>query len=224
MRSKRADDQATRRRLVDAATRQFAALGYKHVTIRKICREAGANVAAVNYHFRDKMGLYEEVLETAFAVVRETTERAITAGEGKSPEEKLKAYIRVHSEAILSTTGPRPLHLLINREMQEPTLGIDTVVDRTMKPRFDYLFSVVGDILNLPPDDERVTLSALSIHGLIIMFRPNPLTERFGKRLKLHYAPERITEHLMNFSLAALNPYRRAPRPKRARSQQSVRV
>ena len=82
-------------------------------------------MAAVNYHFRDKMGLYEEVLESAFAVVRETTERAMAAGKGKSAEEKLKVYIRVHSEAILTMTGPRPLHLLINREMQEPTLGLD---------------------------------------------------------------------------------------------------
>jgi len=212
VRSKQTDDQATRRRLVDAATRLFAAQGYKHVTIRKICRDARANVAAVNYHFRDKMGLYEEVLESAFAVVRETTERAMAAGKGKSAEEKLKAYIRVHSEAILSSTGPRPLHLLINREMQEPTLGLDTVVDRTMKPRFDYLFGVVGDLLHLPPDDERVTLSAISIHGLIIMFRPNPLTEHFGKRLKLKYAPERITEHLMTFAVAAIDSYRRAPK------------
>ena len=138
----------------------------------------------------------------------------MAAGKGKSAEEKLKAYIRVHSEAILTMTGPRPLHLLINREMQEPTLGLDAVVDRTMKPRFDYLFSVVAEILDLPADDERVTLSALSIHGLIIMFRPNPLAERFGKRLKLNYAPGRITEHLMTFSLAAIDSYRRAPKPR----------
>jgi AcrR family transcriptional regulator len=50
---RRADEQQTRRRILDAATRQFVVKGYKHVTIREICREARANVAAVNYHFRD---------------------------------------------------------------------------------------------------------------------------------------------------------------------------
>jgi AcrR family transcriptional regulator len=214
VRSKREADQLTRHRLVEAATRQFAALGFTHVTIRAICREARANVAAVNYHFRDKMGLYEEVLESAFKVVRDTTERAIEAGKEKSAEEKLKAYIRVHCEAILSQSGPRPLHQLMHREMHEPTVGIDKVVDRTMKPRFEYLFSVIGGLLGLPPHDERVTITAISIHGLIIMFRPNPLAERFGERLKLHYTPEGITEHLMRFSLAAIEAYRRAPVPR----------
>jgi AcrR family transcriptional regulator len=225
--AKRADDQLTRRRLVEAATRQFGALGYKHVTIRAICREAQANVAAVNYHFRDKMGLYREVLESAFAVLRDTTGRAIRAGQGKSAEEKLRAYIRVHSEAILAITGPSALQQLLHREMQEPTVGFDSLVDRTLKPRFEYLFKVIGELLDLPPHDQRVTLSALSIHGLILMFRPNPMADRFGARLKLKFTPERITEHLLTFSLTALDAYRRAQgsrlraqaKPSRARSK-----
>jgi TetR/AcrR family transcriptional regulator, regulator of cefoperazone and chloramphenicol sensitivity len=209
VRSKRADDQLTRRRLIEVATRQFGALGYKHVTIRAICREARANVAAVNYHFRDKMGLYREVLESAFAVLRDTTERAIRAGQGTSAEEKLRAYIRVHSEAILATQGPSAIQQLLHREMHEPTVGLDSLINRTLKPRFEYLFKVVGELLDLPPHDQRVTLSAFSIHGLIIMFRPNPMSERFGAQLKLKFTPERITEHLLTFSLTALEAYQR---------------
>ena len=183
------------------------------MTIRAICRDARANVAAVNYHFRDKMGLYPEVLESAFAVLRDTTDRAIRAGEGQSAEEKLRAYIRVHSEAILATSGPSAIQQLIHREMQEPTVGLNSLVDRTLKPRFEYLFKVIGEMLDLPPHDVRVTLSATSIHGLVLMFRPNPMAERFGALLKLKYTPEQITEHLLAFSLAAVGAYRR---PKKA--------
>ena len=208
MKGKRRDDQLTRRRLIDVATRQFGACGYKHVTIRSICREAQANVAAVNYHFRDKIGLYKEVLESAFAVLRDTTERAIRAGQGKSAEEKLRAYIQVHSGAILATSGPSAIQQLLYREMQEPTVGLDRLVDRTLKPRFEYLFTVVGGLLDLPPRDERVTLSAISIHGLILMFRPNPMADRFAAHMKLKHTPERITEHLLVFCLAALEAYR----------------
>lgn len=208
MKGTRRDDQLTRRRLIDAATKQFGALGYKHVTIRSICREARANVAAVNYHFRDKMGLYKEVLESAFAVLRDTTERAIQAGEGKSAEEKLRAYIQVHGEVILASSAPSAIQQLLHREMQEPTVGLDSLIDRTLKPRFEYLFTVIGELLDLPPHDERVTLSAFSIHGLILMFRPNPMAERFGAQLKLKFTPERITEHLLTFSLTALDAYR----------------
>ena len=52
-------DQETRQRLLEAAARLFAARGFTHVTVREICNAANANVAAVNYHFGDKLGLYE---------------------------------------------------------------------------------------------------------------------------------------------------------------------
>src|SRR5271167_3458241 len=55
----------TRRRLLNVGAELFAEHGFNHVTVREICQAAGANVAAVNYHFRDKLGLYKEVVETA---------------------------------------------------------------------------------------------------------------------------------------------------------------
>ena len=69
-----AADLETRDRLLKAAEQLFAERGFKNVTVRDICRVARANVAAVNYHFGDKMGLYREVLQIAIDAVRETTE------------------------------------------------------------------------------------------------------------------------------------------------------
>jgi AcrR family transcriptional regulator len=56
-------DAATRRRLLAAGRRVFALKG-AGVTVREICAEAGANVAAVSYHFGSKDGLLAEVLST----------------------------------------------------------------------------------------------------------------------------------------------------------------
>jgi TetR/AcrR family transcriptional regulator, regulator of cefoperazone and chloramphenicol sensitivity len=54
----------TEKRLLDAAGEVFAEFGYRAATVRQICEKAGANVAAVNYYFRDKEGLYLAVLRS----------------------------------------------------------------------------------------------------------------------------------------------------------------
>lgn len=52
----------TRERILEAASSVFSEKGFEKATVRDICSRAGANVAGVNYHFGDKLGLYRELL------------------------------------------------------------------------------------------------------------------------------------------------------------------
>ena len=63
------NDLATRDRLLGTAARLFADNGFATVSVRDICRDAGANVAAVNYHFTSKDTLFRDVLQRRAAVV-----------------------------------------------------------------------------------------------------------------------------------------------------------
>jgi AcrR family transcriptional regulator len=49
----------TREKLLEAAGQIFAEHGFQAATVREICSRAGANVAAINYYFGDKVELYE---------------------------------------------------------------------------------------------------------------------------------------------------------------------
>jgi hypothetical protein len=60
MNSVKKQDICTRERLLAGACEIFTKKGYRDATIADICERAGANVAAVNYHFGDKETLYIE--------------------------------------------------------------------------------------------------------------------------------------------------------------------
>ena len=93
------NDRETRDRLLQASEQLFAARGFRDVTVRDICRAARANVAAVNYHFGDKLGLYREVLQVAIDAMRETNEAGQRAAEGQPAAEKLRRYIAIFCTA-----------------------------------------------------------------------------------------------------------------------------
>ncbi|MEV4517754.1 TetR family transcriptional regulator [Dactylosporangium sp. NPDC049525] len=59
---RRRDAAGTRRLLLDAARRRFAAAGYTATTVRDIATDAGVNVALINRYFTSKEGLFEACL------------------------------------------------------------------------------------------------------------------------------------------------------------------
>ena len=87
-------DQETRQRLLDAAARLFAERGFNKVSVREICKEAGANVAAVKYHFGDKEQLYKAALKNAFRC-RVDQMPAPNWPAGTPAATKLREFIRV---------------------------------------------------------------------------------------------------------------------------------
>jgi AcrR family transcriptional regulator len=57
----------TRQRLLDAAERLFASRGFDGTSLREVTAEAGANVAAIHYHFGSKEELLRAVLSRIVA-------------------------------------------------------------------------------------------------------------------------------------------------------------
>lgn len=62
-RTSREDGDATKARIIEAAGKLFAERGYAETTSKDICERVEINLAAVNYHFGSRDGLYQEVLD-----------------------------------------------------------------------------------------------------------------------------------------------------------------
>jgi len=178
------NDVATRARILRAGQHLFAERGFKRVTIRDICREAGANVAAVNYHFGDKRGLYREVLQTAIDAMRATSEQAREAGRGQRPEVQLRRYLEVFLSRILKP-GSEEVHRLIHREMTDPTPAFDALVEQGVRPRVEYLSGLIVQMIGGSPRDQRVLRCVSAIQAQALAYIPNPVAMRLG----LAFAP-----------------------------------
>jgi AcrR family transcriptional regulator len=208
-------DRETRDRLLNAAETLFADRGFKAVTVREICQAAHANVAAVNYHFGDKLGLYREVIQKAIDAMREATEAARSAGEGREAEEQLRLYIGIFLRRLLAS-GHESIHKLINREIIDPTPALDDLVEQGVRPRIEYLSSVIGRMIGCTPSDKRVLHCVVSIQAQSVMFaRPNPVADRLGFTSAPTPAQvEQAARHIAEFSIAGI---RAVARPLRIR-------
>jgi AcrR family transcriptional regulator len=206
-------DQETRERLLNAAERLFSERGFKGVTVREICREARANVAAVNYHFGDKLGLYRQVLRGAIEAMRSATEAARQAGAGQTPDEKLRRYVALSLRRFLAP-GHETIHKLIDREMGTPTPALDDLVEQGVRPRLEYLSGVIAEMMGCDPSERRVLLCVMSVQAQSLMYgRHNAIAERLG--FSARPSPAKIEEaarHIADFSIAGIRASRRADR------------
>jgi AcrR family transcriptional regulator len=201
----------TRQRLVEAAAMLFSNKGFENVTVREICKASNANVAAVNYHFGDKAGLYRAVVMLAIEQMLETNELSQRAGDGLSPEEQIRGYVRVF---VTRLTGQGPtawIHRLMAREMEHPTEALDLVMRQVVLPRLEYLSGVVAAIMQLPATDLRVKRCVGSLQSQCLMAArqmPTALEKSFGPALR---DVDSAIDHIADFSIGGMRSIAAAP-------------
>jgi TetR/AcrR family transcriptional regulator, regulator of cefoperazone and chloramphenicol sensitivity len=194
------DDPRTR--IIEAAGEIFAEKGFKGGTVREIIQRAGVNLAAVNYYFRDKEGLYIDVVKTAICGAK---------GElphwepGTPPEQKLGDFIRHWMRIILGEKKvPWHRHVMMH-EIMQPTSFCTAIIAEMIRPRAEMLIGIVGELVPHMPAEQR-RLVAHSIAGQYLFYHLNmPIVSRLvGEEEFGNYTPDRLAEHILAFSLAAL--------------------
>jgi len=200
-------DDATRHQLLEAAGEVFAEVGFRHATVREICRRAGANIAAVNYHFGDKEALYTEVLRYSQQRAVEKFPPLLDVSPNAAPEKKLRAFVLSLLLRIFDK-GPTAWHgKLMSREMIEPTAALDSLVEERIRPMAGQLRKIIAEILDCPVDDERVRLCSFSVVSQCMFYSHcQPVILRLFPRQSFDPVEiTRLADHIARFSLAAMN-------------------
>lgn len=214
----------TRQRLLQAAGEVFAEQGFRQATVRDIIERAGANIAAVNYHFRDKLGLYNAALQHWVGAAYDR----YPADGGLPPRaparQRLTAFIRAFLFRLLDSGVPSWHGQLMAREMSDPTPGVlERLIDSHIRPHSQLLFGIVRELIGPAAGEDELRLCAFSIVGQCLFYRHcESMLRLMAPGLKFDAANiEKIAAHVAEFSLSALRA-RRAERVRAARRRRTA--
>jgi TetR/AcrR family transcriptional regulator, regulator of cefoperazone and chloramphenicol sensitivity len=204
----------TRTRLLEAASEVFVEAGYRRATLREICRRAGTNNAAINYHFHDKEHLYAAVIRRELDPALEQMPQ-FAVNPDDPAEKKLRVFIRSLLANLLGSGRPTRLMKLMSREMGEPTSALDLLVDDVVRPIHTVLCEILREMLGEDAADRVVTDCARSIMAQCLIYdNSHAIIVRMG-----HYAEyddatrEHIADHIVAFSLHGISMAHRGDMP-----------
>jgi len=190
----------TRTALIEAALDLFGRDGFAAVGTRSLAERAGANLAAIQYHFGGKDALYRAVIDHVIGIfglrIDSATElferqQALLRNNPEAQASVLKTLASMLVSAFLGESQMRRIVPFVLREMIHPS------------PHFDYFYSELPGRVHLllsrfvalvqgaAPDDEPVILQTHALIGQIVVFhigRPI-LLRRTGWD---EFTPERI--------------------------------
>ena len=196
----------TRKRLLEAAADVFDAEGFRAATVRQICQRAGANVAAIHYHFGGKEELYVELLRELGRRAFERYPPTLGLSAQPSQEERLFGFVHAFLLRVLADDGFARHGRVLSREMIDPSPAIEMVVDEFIRPSFDYLRGIVRALARPELDERAVRLTARSIVAQCAFYHhARSLIERLSPDEPRDPAAIRaLAEHITRFSLEGL--------------------
>ena len=147
------EQDPTKVRLIEAAGEEFAGKGFDATRIRTICDRAGANIAAVNYHFGDKEQLYVATVLDAHRCGLD--DHKVEPAMPLAPADQLRCFIHDFLCRVLAINDPDDWrHRLVLREMLHPTSASDVLIREAIRPKFERLQGILRQFC--PDADESV--------------------------------------------------------------------
>lgn len=202
----RQDGAATRMSLLEAAGAVFAEFGFDGATAKEIALRAGANAAAVNYHFGGIEALYENVLAEAHHRLMSYEVLARTVNADIEPKEKLRRFIGLLVKVVRTGNEQSWPAKVIVRELIAPTPHIDKLRREEIEPKKALLFGVIAQIIGVTPDHPLVAQAALSTMAPCFMLlvaekRVSEIIPALGRETT---TDEELADRLFRFTLGGL--------------------
>lgn len=163
----RDDGNKTKEKLIRAAGQLIAKKGFALTTSKDICQRAGANVAAVNYHFGSRDKLYDAVLEEVVDYLFSAS--GLEKGpEGKTIEEKF-SYVISHLGKELGDPDNWQAQVWI-REAMNPSDHFDKILKEKVPARGQMALRLLSEYTGRKEDDEELAVCFFCVMAPMALF------------------------------------------------------
>lgn len=202
-RTQRTDGNTTRLHILETAGQLFAERGFAESTSKEICTRAGTNMAAINYHFNGRDGLYEAVLIEAHRQLVSIDELVSLASAQTDPRLKLRAFLTHMVELGSQPTAPWGFRVVL-REALSPSPALPVMIKRAVLPKAKLLRGLIGEIMALPDDHPTVqrALMFTVLPCIVMMVAPKDLGNKVLPAIK---DTEALADDLMRYVFAGID-------------------
>ncbi len=201
-------------RLLAAAGPIFAAKGFDAATLREIASVAGTNVAAISYHFGDKLGLYRAVWDCIQSSRVSRFPVPDPEADDTSPAEAIRLLVHTMLSRMLSRDGEDDgwQHLICMQEMQRPSPVFPEIVNEYFRPVFELLTATLRRFVGPEVGEADLHRLALSVVGQCLYYRTSdPVLEVLLTESQIRELTDiaALAEHITRVTVAAAQEYRR---------------
>jgi len=202
-RTSRTDGNTTRLHILETAGQLFAERGFAESTSKEICTRAGTNMAAVNYHFGSRDGLYEAVLIEAHRQLVSMDELVSLASVPTDPRLKLRTFLTHLVEMGSQPKAPWGFRVVL-REALSPSPALPVMVRQAVLPKAKLIRGLIGGIMGLPDDHPSVQRAMLFVvlPCIVMTVAPKDLRNEVLPALK---NAEGLADDLMRYVFAGLD-------------------
>jgi TetR/AcrR family transcriptional regulator, regulator of cefoperazone and chloramphenicol sensitivity len=171
--------EATRQRLIDAALAVFGEFGFDGASTRMLADQAGANLAAIPYHFGSKEGLYraaaqyivERITDQTTEMLEEIEHALLNALPRTRALGFLHKYTDTMAAIMLGSKEADSWAAFIMKEQLQPGAAFEILYNGMMRRIHEVGAGLVAVLLKQPQIDNRIRLRAIAIFGQILIFR-----------------------------------------------------
>jgi len=196
----------SRRRILAAATAEFALRGFDGTTVDRIAAHARLNKAMIYYHFRSKRALYSTVLRDVFTIMGDRLSDIAAAPD--DPADKMDRFV-----ATFILEGQHVSHVapIMLRELAEGGRRLDEETYKVMVRILRAMTGIVdeGRAAGRFADIDPLLLYLTTIWPIVVYLATTPIRSAVARVAHFdphRFDPERFIQHMQMLNRRALMP------------------